>query len=137
MVEGVTFELDIPAAMDVLIREAGALSVLGAEMIAAELRDAIPLTKKRSKPGDPPHSSGPLIKSIKSEPSYKVEPDRVVAHAYTNMQAPREGGPLLLVLDQGRGKIAPRPVIHAAVNRARERLQSRVEQVNQQFRSGG
>lgn len=133
MARGVTIDLDIEAEMAVVWLEAGELALQGAEMIAEELRAAIPHSDIPSAPGQPPHSSGRLLESIKSAMKARRKGDRIFANAYTLLTLPG-GASLLLSLDQGLEHIAPRPVIEAAVRRAGERLQARVQQVNQQFR---
>lgn len=116
--------LDINAEVAALALEYGHLAERGAQLIAERIRESIPLSEIPSLPGQPPHSRGNYRGSWRHGRA-KRRGMRVTAYTYS-MMSTAQGVPLALVLEDGLGRIEPRPHWRAAVERARREMDGEV-----------
>lgn len=131
----VVVELDVELEMQELLLIGGDLASRGAEYMVDELKRLIPRSDIPSEPGQPPHSSGRLLESLfPTRPKLRKKANAIIAYAWSKLTVGKNKVPLLLLLDQGFGPAAPRPVLEQAAAAAQKRLDVDVARVNQELR---
>jgi hypothetical protein len=119
-------EMDIDHEMAVIGLELLHVVTRQAEILAESVRDTIPLSDIPSAAGGPPHSSGPLRDSWQFGRA-KIRNNRITAYAYSTLRTEGLNVPLAIILDQGLGRVAPRPFIDAAIARARPKIEAETQ----------